>query len=83
MGGSSSKLNFAGQEAEFIKNEVESNQVVLFSKTTCPYCCNAKSLLSNLGVNYMVHELDLRSDGSKLQDTLETITGARTVSAQP
>ncbi|KAI9155050.1 glutaredoxin [Paramyrothecium foliicola] len=52
---------------------------VVFSKTYCPYCRQAKGTLNSFGAEYALYELDELSDGSALQDALEDITGQRTV----
>lgn len=55
------------------------NCVVIFSKTTCPYCKMAKNVFNEIGTNYKVIELDEHSDGRRLQEALAQMTGARTV----
>uniref|UniRef100_A0A8C3XXU4 Glutaredoxin-2, mitochondrial n=1 Tax=Catharus ustulatus TaxID=91951 RepID=A0A8C3XXU4_CATUS len=58
---------------------VSHNCVVIFSKTTCPYCRMAKELFEGLNVNYTAVELDANTNGRQLQDVLEQMTGGRTV----
>jgi len=53
--------------------------VVIFSKTYCPYCSEAKSLFQSLGVAADIYELDVISGGSAIQSTLQGISGMRTV----
>ncbi|XP_058103444.1 glutaredoxin-like [Magnolia sinica] len=48
-------------------------------KTNCGYCTRVKKLLSQLGANYRVIELDVKSDGDTVQSTLVEWTGQRTV----
>ncbi|KAF0976355.1 hypothetical protein FDP41_004582, partial [Naegleria fowleri] len=55
------------------------NKVVIFSKTYCPYCANAKKLFSELGVDYKVLELDTMKDGSEYQNVLKEMTNMGTV----
>ncbi|KAG2377970.1 hypothetical protein C9374_008592 [Naegleria lovaniensis] len=62
-----------------IHNLVSQNKVVIFSKTYCPYCSNAKRLFSELGVEYKVLELDTMKDGSEYQNTLKEMTNMGTV----
>ena len=64
---------------EFLDDTIAENPVVVFSKTTCPACVNAKNVFDTLGVNYKTVELDRRTDCSQLQDDLLRMTGARTV----
>ncbi|XP_030544678.1 glutaredoxin [Rhodamnia argentea] len=61
------------------KELVSSNPVVVFSKTTCPYCVSVKDLLSQLGVNFKVIELDQEADGKEVQSALAEWTQQRTV----
>ncbi|XP_037530409.1 glutaredoxin 2 isoform X2 [Nematolebias whitei] len=65
--------------AQFVQDMVSQNCVVIFSKTSCPYCKMAKNVFSEIGAAYKVIELDQHDDGKKLQETLGQITGARTV----
>ncbi|KAF0041764.1 hypothetical protein F2P81_005296 [Scophthalmus maximus] len=58
---------------------VTQNCVVIFSKTTCPYCKMAKNVFNEIGANYKVVELDEHNDGRRLQEALAQMTGARTV----
>ncbi|RQM21085.1 hypothetical protein B5M09_010102 [Aphanomyces astaci] len=55
--------------------------VVMFSKTSCPYCKEAKRTLKDIGAEVHVVELDLLPPGtaSQFQDTLDAYTGRRTV----
>ncbi len=51
----------------------------MFSKTFCPYCDQAKEILSSADVKFDVTELDTVPEGPKMQDALQEITGQRTV----
>mmetsp|Transcript_31206 Transcript_31206/g.85585 ORF Transcript_31206/g.85585 Transcript_31206/m.85585 type:complete len:349 (+) Transcript_31206:83-1129(+) len=55
--------------------------VVVISKTTCPFCAEAKQALQQAGCNPAVVELDrLKPEqAAEIQDHMETLTGARTV----
>lgn len=55
------------------------NCVVIFSKTSCPYCRMAKNVFNEIGAAYKVIELDQHDDGRRLQEALAQMTGARTV----
>ncbi|KAK4282382.1 hypothetical protein QN277_013766 [Acacia crassicarpa] len=61
------------------KEIVSSNSVVVFSKSYCPFCVDVKKLLTQLGANYKVIELNSESDGSEIQSALAEWTGQRTV----
>ncbi|KAF9119613.1 glutaredoxin [Mortierella sp. 14UC] len=69
--------------AAAIKTKVDAiiaeNAIVVFSKSYCPYCIKAKNLLSQLGVDAHVLELDNLDDGSAIQAYLAELTGQRTV----
>ena len=82
MGNSSSggDVDMTSEEAKFVKSEIEHNCVVVFSKTSCPYCRATKNTFQKMGVDFKVIELDRRPDGSAIQDVLSQMTGARTVS---
>ncbi|XP_005050589.1 PREDICTED: glutaredoxin 2 isoform X3 [Ficedula albicollis] len=62
-----------------IQDIISHNPVVIFSKTTCPYCKMAKDLFEGLDVNYTAVELDVKTNGRQFQDVLEQMTGGRTV----
>mmetsp|Transcript_3784 Transcript_3784/g.7532 ORF Transcript_3784/g.7532 Transcript_3784/m.7532 type:complete len:113 (-) Transcript_3784:395-733(-) len=65
----------------FIESEVNSHQVVIFSKTYCGFCTRTKNLFSNgeLSNDVKIHELDRMPDGSSIQQTLASMTGQQTV----
>lgn len=66
---------------EFVKLQVSSDKVVMFSKSFCPHCKKAKQALKDVGLNdYAVIELDQRDDGDAIQDALLKVTGGRSVS---
>ena len=67
--------------AEHIQELIHQYPVVVFSKSTCPYCRTAKKLLSkyNLEDNYYVLELNELSNTDEYQDELKKLTNDRTV----
>mmetsp|Transcript_18988 Transcript_18988/g.37974 ORF Transcript_18988/g.37974 Transcript_18988/m.37974 type:complete len:396 (+) Transcript_18988:199-1386(+) len=71
----------AKAEVVYVRETVADHPVVMFSKTTCPFCFKAKECLnSELGNgNYLVVELDEMENTSAVQDALKIVTGARTV----
>ena len=78
--GMSSSIGSVDPEIEtLVKSLIESNPVVVFSKSYCPYCDKAKSALNAINAKYELLELDQRSDGSQIQSYLYTLTGQRTV----
>ncbi|XP_042069803.1 glutaredoxin 2 isoform X2 [Haplochromis burtoni] len=64
---------------QYVQDVVSQNCVVIFSKTTCPYCKMAKNVFNEIGATYKVIELDEHNDGRSLQEALAQMTGARTV----
>eukprot|EP00287_Rhodomonas_sp_CCMP768_P012167 CAMPEP_0196728618 /NCGR_PEP_ID=MMETSP1091-20130531/9243_1 /TAXON_ID=302021 /ORGANISM="Rhodomonas sp., Strain CCMP768" /LENGTH=166 /DNA_ID=CAMNT_0042071389 /DNA_START=14 /DNA_END=514 /DNA_ORIENTATION=+ len=69
----------ASAATELAQSQIDSNKVMMFSKTYCPFCTKAKTTLDNLGVKYEVMELDKRDDGAEIQDAMVEITGGRSV----
>lgn len=53
--------------------------MVMFSKSYCPFCGEAKNLFRKMSINYSVYELDLIKDGQQYQDALAELTGQTTV----
>ena len=68
----------AGVE-ETVRSAVASGDVVLFSKSWCPYCTRTKELFDQMDVPYAAVELDEREDGAAIQAELLRTTGQRTV----
>ncbi|KAF3066870.1 hypothetical protein CFAM422_008817 [Trichoderma lentiforme] len=62
-----------------VQRIIDNNNVVVFSKTWCPYCKATKAKLNELMAQYEVVELDNRNDGDDLQDALLEISGQRSV----
>lgn len=58
---------------------IETNKVMVFSKSYCPFCTKAKEALTKLNVQFEVLELDVVKDGDKIQNALEEMTKQRTV----
>jgi len=68
---------------ELVDTAVSENTVAIFSKTWCPYCRRAKTLLQSTpeikGEDIKIIELDERKDGDAIQEYLKEKTGQRTV----
>ncbi|RHY17223.1 hypothetical protein DYB26_008065, partial [Aphanomyces astaci] len=58
---------------------IAANKITIFSKTRCPYCTLAKNVLTGIGAQYAVVELDNLSDADEIFDALEAKTGRDTV----
>lgn len=52
------------------------SEVIIWSKYNCPYCDQAKSLLSQKGIQFEERKI---GDGWTREDLLESIPSARTV----
>ncbi|KDO26206.1 hypothetical protein SPRG_08568 [Saprolegnia parasitica CBS 223.65] len=63
----------------FVKATLASHGVTVFSKTYCPYCTQAKSVLTSVGAPYHVIELDVVPNGDEILQALIELTGRRTV----
>eukprot|EP00632_Arachnochrysis_sp_CCMP2950_P002398 CAMPEP_0185720190 /NCGR_PEP_ID=MMETSP1164-20130828/49991_1 /TAXON_ID=1104430 /ORGANISM="Chrysoreinhardia sp, Strain CCMP2950" /LENGTH=203 /DNA_ID=CAMNT_0028387853 /DNA_START=80 /DNA_END=692 /DNA_ORIENTATION=- len=68
-----------GATTSSVEEMSKAADVVVFSKSYCPFCAQTKSLFASLGVDADVIELDLRDDGADLQDALKDLTGQSTV----
>ncbi|XP_075430704.1 thioredoxin reductase 3 [Ascaphus truei] len=62
-----------------IREFIHSNLVMVFSKSTCPYCIRVKELFVSLGIDYTALELDQSDEGASIQEMLFEMTGQRTV----
>ena len=59
---------------------LSSKQVVVFSKSYCPFCTKTKDLFTEMGVDFVVHEMDeMGDDGPDLQAALMKMTGQKSV----
>eukprot|EP00735_Rhodelphis_limneticus_P002674 TRINITY_DN13618_c0_g1::TRINITY_DN13618_c0_g1_i1::g.22167::m.22167 TRINITY_DN13618_c0_g1::TRINITY_DN13618_c0_g1_i1::g.22167 ORF type:complete len:131 (-),score=11.12,sp/Q8LFQ6/GRXC4_ARATH/46.46/5e-27,Glutaredoxin/PF00462.19/2.6e-19,GST_N_2/PF13409.1/0.0016,GST_N_3/PF13417.1/0.0018,DUF836/PF05768.9/0.0036,Thioredoxin_2/PF13098.1/0.0092,OTT_1508_deam/PF14441.1/0.02,Thioredoxin_3/PF13192.1/0.16,Toxin_1/PF00087.16/0.22,Toxin_1/PF00087.16/2.4e+03 TRINITY_DN13618_c0_g1_i1:65-424(-) len=63
----------------YVNEVVTEFPVVVFSKSSCPYCDKAKSALAKSGVNARIIELDQRPDGYDIQQACYQLTGRQTV----
>mmetsp|Transcript_10987 Transcript_10987/g.23522 ORF Transcript_10987/g.23522 Transcript_10987/m.23522 type:complete len:413 (+) Transcript_10987:52-1290(+) len=62
-----------------VRDLIASGKVVIFSKSTCPYCKELKALLNSLEVKYLEYALDIEPDGGDLGAALERLTAQSTV----
>merc|ERR1712151_782246 len=67
------QMTMASSTEEFVKSEISSNKVVVFSKSYCPFCTRTKDTLTGLNIDFKVHELD------EIQSKLLDMSGQRTV----
>uniref|UniRef100_A0A1B6D7Z4 Glutaredoxin-2, mitochondrial n=2 Tax=Clastoptera arizonana TaxID=38151 RepID=A0A1B6D7Z4_9HEMI len=78
-GSSSEEVDMSSSVAQFVKEAIAAEPIVIFSKTSCPYCKMAKRVFDSLKQSYKAIELDDRDDAEDIQRVLAEITGAKTV----
>ena len=72
--------DFKTGSKEEVETFIAAHDLVVFSKSYCPFCKRAKNLLdSELKVPYTAIELDKLNNGDAIQDTLLQISGQRSV----
>ena len=64
---------------EFLTEILKSNKLVLFSKTYCPFCKNAKKVLENTGYKFKIVELDTHAKGNIILKHISKLSGIKTV----
>ncbi|KAG8916026.1 glutaredoxin [Tulasnella sp. 417] len=67
---------------EIVEEAIANHKVTIFSKTYCPYSRKAKELIKSFDLpegEVEIVELDIRDDGSAIQEYLKEKTGQRTV----
>ncbi|KAL4225826.1 thioredoxin reductase [Mactra antiquata] len=63
----------------FVNGLTTQHKVMVFSKTTCPFCTQVKDLFKTINVDYHALELDKEGNGSAIQAALKEVTGQNTV----
>jgi len=66
---------------DLVESTISQNKIAIFSKSWCPYCKRAKTLLTSKFPNAetKIYELDELNEGSEIQEYLQEKTGQRTV----
>ena len=59
----------SGSPMEVVEQRIMDNKVMVFSKTTCPFCTKIKNLFDSLGFKYEVLELDQLGKFFKLDNS--------------
>ena len=77
MGSTSTRLFSAA--SDFAQSEIDHHQVVVFSKSYCPFCQRTKDLFWDKNIAFQLHELDQMDNGSDFQDALLDMSGQKTV----
>ena len=57
--------------ASIIESTIKSHDVVIFSKSYCPYCRKTKTLFENMNLPFHALELDLHPQGGEIQQALQ------------
>ncbi|EMG45896.1 GRX1 Glutaredoxin-1 [Candida maltosa Xu316] len=58
-----------------VEHTIESNKVLIYSKTFCPFCKSTKAVFDELGQEYTVVNLNTLEDGLGIQNYLFDKTG--------
>ena len=70
--------------AEFVDGAIKDNKVVVFSKSYCPFCTMAKTVLDEVGVSYKRYELDeMGKDHTSLYCIAQLMTSLYNVRMYP
>jgi len=64
---------------ELIEDYISQNKVMVFSKTTCPFCAKIKDMLNGEGIEFTALELNEIPNGTEIQQALMEKSGQRTV----
>jgi len=76
-------INIAKPEevpAQSIEQLVNTHEVMIFSKSYCPWCKRTKQLFEEMGIEFHALELDQIGEiGKQIQTQLAEVTGQRTV----
>ncbi|OVA15753.1 Glutaredoxin [Macleaya cordata] len=75
----SGSASSSSPESAFVEKTISSHNIVIFSKSYCPYCKRAKAVFKELNQKPHVIELDQRDDGYDIQDALGEKVGRSTV----
>ncbi|KAF9428189.1 thioredoxin reductase [Entomortierella beljakovae] len=62
-----------------VERLIRENRIMLFAKSYCPHCKNAKRLFTEDGLKFKTFEIDLEDNGPEVQDYLLKKSGQRTV----
>ncbi|GAM19476.1 hypothetical protein SAMD00019534_026510 [Acytostelium subglobosum LB1] len=62
-----------------IRQLIQANKLIVFSKDYCPYCVKVKQLLQKLGQTPYVVEINKLPNSSEYQSALKSISGMSTV----
>ncbi|XP_054155155.1 thioredoxin reductase 1, cytoplasmic-like [Oppia nitens] len=64
---------------QYLEDLIQSNKVLLFSTTTCPFCAKVKALFESLNIKPFVIELNVVDNGTELRQALSAKVGRTSV----
>lgn len=62
-----------------VDQSIKASKVVVFGKSTCPFCIEVTRTLTDMSVPFTYHTVDNMPDGTKVHEHLKATTGQRTV----
>ena len=62
-----------------VEAQIATTGAILYARSTCPYCEQAKAALTEMGAAYTAIDLDLTDDGVGMRAELTKLTGHETV----
>ena len=62
-----------------VEQYIQENPVMMFSKSYCPFCDQAKQLLKSKGIEFFAIEMDQMQGGDELHKELKAFSGQNTV----
>ncbi|KAL7676257.1 hypothetical protein ACOME3_002513 [Neoechinorhynchus agilis] len=65
--------------SELVDQYVRENEIVVFSRSTCPYCREVKNLLTELKKKFKAVDMDEMEDGAAIKAEIIRRTGQKTV----
>eukprot|EP00371_Babesia_bovis_P001714 XP_001610361.1 glutaredoxin-like protein [Babesia bovis T2Bo] len=76
-----SSNNMRGSDiSHWVNESINKSKVVVFSKTTCPYCIKANGILNSVAPNDLtIIQLDDNPDRAEIMEYFRETTGAATV----
>mmetsp|Transcript_26695 Transcript_26695/g.25561 ORF Transcript_26695/g.25561 Transcript_26695/m.25561 type:complete len:141 (+) Transcript_26695:130-552(+) len=76
---SATRIYHTYSSRETAQAAIKASKIMVFSKTTCPFCAKAKAALTEITPMFSVVELNVVKDGAEQQAALAEMTGQSTV----
>ncbi|OMJ72584.1 hypothetical protein SteCoe_28943 [Stentor coeruleus] len=70
---------FSSLAKEKVLQDIAKHNVLVYSKTYCPYCERAKRKLQSMEIKFQNYEIDKLPDGNEIENALFEITKQETV----